>query len=52
MGAGTTAIASLQLNRKFLGYEINPEYCTMIQKRFNEFLEQNKDYKGEIPEVI
>lgn len=52
MGAGTTAIAALQLNRKFLGYEVNPEYCEMIKTRFNEFLEQNKDYKGEIPEVI
>ena len=51
MGSGTTAIAAMQLNRNFLGYEVNKEYCEMIQTRFDEFLEQNKDYKGEKPQI-
>lgn len=51
MGSGTTAIAAMQLNRNFLGYEVNKEYCEMIQTRFDEFLEQNKDYIGEKPQI-
>ena len=31
--------------------EVNKEYCEMIQTRFDEFLEQNKDYKGEKPQI-
>lgn len=31
--------------------EVNKEYCEMIQTRFDEFLEQNKDYIGEKPQI-
>ena len=37
MGSGTTAIVCKQLNRKYIGFEINPEYILMANKR----LEQN-----------
>ncbi len=33
MGSGTTAIVALNLNRKFIGIELNPEYCEIARKR-------------------
>ena len=33
MGGGTTALASIKLNRKYLGFEINPEYIKMTEER-------------------
>lgn len=33
MGSGSTAFASKQLGRKFIGFEINPEYCKIAEKR-------------------
>lgn len=35
MGSGTTAIAALNLNRNYLGYEINGEYCALAEKRIS-----------------
>ena len=36
MGSGTTAIACKQLNRNFIGFEINKEYCDMANKRLEQ----------------
>lgn len=36
MGSGTTAIACLKTNRKYIGYEINPEYHDIIKERIHE----------------
>ena len=33
LGSGTTAVACKQLNRRFIGIEINPEYCKIAEKR-------------------
>ncbi|MED0863752.1 site-specific DNA-methyltransferase [Bacillus safensis] len=33
MGSGTTAVAAKQLNRNFIGFEINPEYVEISNKR-------------------
>jgi DNA modification methylase len=33
MGSGTTAIACLNTNRRFIGFELDPEYCRMAQAR-------------------
>lgn len=33
MGSGTTAVAAQRCGRDFVGFELNPEYCEMIQKR-------------------
>lgn len=33
MGSGTTAIACKRLNRHYIGFEINPEYCKVAEKR-------------------
>ena len=36
MGSGTTAVASKQLNRNFIGFEISKEYCKIAQNRLNQ----------------
>lgn len=38
LGSGTTAVAALNLNRRFIGYEINREYYKIAQKRIDEAL--------------
>jgi DNA modification methylase len=37
MGSGTTAEVSLRLQRKYIGFEINPEYIAISDKRLNPF---------------
>lgn len=36
MGSGTTAIACIKLNRNYIGFEINPQYCKMVEKRIKK----------------
>lgn len=36
MGSGTTAVACKQLNRRWVGFEISPEYCKIIEKRLSQ----------------
>ena len=33
MGAGTTALVAKKLNRNFIGYELNPDYIKIAEKR-------------------
>jgi len=42
MGSGTTAIAALKSNRKYVGYEINKEYIKLVEKRIAPYKEQTK----------
>jgi site-specific DNA-methyltransferase (adenine-specific) len=42
MGSGTTALASVKLNRNWIGSEISSEYCEIINKRIEPFLNQQK----------
>lgn len=35
MGSGTTAVASIELGVKYLGFEIVPEYCKIIEQRIS-----------------
>ncbi|MCX7703246.1 MAG: site-specific DNA-methyltransferase, partial [Planctomycetota bacterium] len=37
MGSGQTAIAAIKANRHFVGYEIEPEYVKLAEKRIKEF---------------
>lgn len=37
MGSGSTAIAALQGNRHYLGYEIEPKYVRLAEKRITQF---------------
>jgi len=39
IGSGTTAIAAQKLNRHYIGYEINDEYCELAKTRI---IESNK----------
>lgn len=38
MGAGTTALVSRKLNRNYIGYELNPEYIKIANKRLESEL--------------
>jgi len=40
MGAATTALAALKYGRRFIGSEINPEYCEIGNKRIAPYLSQ------------
>ena len=33
LGSGTTAVACEKLNRRWIGIEINPEYCEIAKQR-------------------
>ncbi len=41
IGSGTTAIASLELGRHFVGYDISAEYVKLAKKRITQFKKQN-----------
>jgi len=36
IGSGSTAVAAIKSNRHFVGYDINPEYIRMSEKRIKE----------------
>jgi len=36
LGSGTTAVACKKLNRRFIGIEINPEYCKIAEERLKK----------------
>ena len=42
MGSGTTAIAALRHDRKYIGIDVAPEYCEMAKKRIQEEKKQLK----------
>jgi site-specific DNA-methyltransferase (adenine-specific) len=42
MGSGTTALACLKLNRRFIGYEISEEYCKIAEKRIEGWRNQTR----------
>ncbi len=33
MGSGTTAVACINLSRSYIGFELNPNYCKIVNKR-------------------
>ncbi len=43
IGSGSTAIACLQLNRRFIGFEIDERYCEIAVNRINKFLKFKSD---------
>ena len=38
MGAGTTAISCIKMNRKYIGFEISPEYVELSKNRINDII--------------
>jgi len=43
MGSGTAAVAALRHGRRYIGYEINPEYCALARRRIACFGEQDTE---------
>jgi site-specific DNA-methyltransferase (adenine-specific) len=43
MGSGTTGIAAKQLNRNFIGIELDPDYFEIAKKRIEEAKPQIED---------
>jgi DNA modification methylase len=43
MGSGQTAIAALQGDRRYVGYEIEPQYVRLAEKRIKQFI---RDFKA------
>jgi site-specific DNA-methyltransferase (adenine-specific) len=37
MGSGTAAVAALRHGRRYIGFEINPEYCALARRRIAGF---------------
>ena len=42
MGSGTTALASMLLNRHYIGYDVSKDYVDLAQKRINQLQDKNK----------
>ena len=42
MGSGTTAVACINTNRNYIGFEIDKDYCDIANKRISEHHEQLK----------
>jgi len=42
MGSGTTAVACIQTNRKFIGFETDKNYFDKAEKRIKSYLSQTK----------
>ena len=42
VGSGTTCVVAEKLNRRWIGIEINPDYCEIAKQRIVEFLKQPK----------
>lgn len=40
MGSGTTAVACIRNNRKYIGFEKNEEYFKIAKKRINETINE------------
>lgn len=46
IGVGTTAIACRQSGRNFIGFEINPKYCQVAEKRLSQLISMPKRLCG------
>ncbi len=40
VGAGTTCIAALKTNRKYVAYDIAQNYCDLAERRIKQFLQE------------
>ena len=43
IGSGSTAVAAINTNRKFIGYELNEKYFEIAQKRIAEALQKKSE---------
>ena len=42
MGSGTTALAAIATRRRYIGYEIDEQYCQLASRRIREYNRQDK----------
>jgi site-specific DNA-methyltransferase (adenine-specific) len=49
MGSGTTGIAAVQLNRKFIGIEIEPKYFDIACRRIADALSRPTLFAADPP---
>ena len=47
MGSGTTGVAAINTNRKFIGIELDDTYFKVSEKRITESIGIQKFFKGE-----
>lgn len=40
VGSGTTCIATLKTNRKYVAYDIDKKYCDLAEQRIKQFLQE------------
>jgi site-specific DNA-methyltransferase (adenine-specific) len=45
IGSGTTALAAIQTNRRYVGYDTEPDYVTLAEKRIKDFLNKQSQMK-------
>ena len=43
IGSGTTAIACLNTNRNYIGFEIDKKYCELANNRIKEFISEKEE---------
>ena len=36
LGSGTTAVAAIRTGRQFIGFEIDPHYCAIAERRIRD----------------
>ncbi|MDE6065999.1 MAG: site-specific DNA-methyltransferase [Duncaniella sp.] len=51
MGSGTVGSVSIELKRKFIGFEINPEYCKIAKKRIELKMQETNNLFDNLPLV-
>ena len=45
IGSGTTAVASIRTGRHYIGFEIEPTYCEIAERRIREEQERGNETK-------
>lgn len=48
MGSGTTGVAALKLNRRFVGIDVEKQYVDLAEKRISAILKTNEITEGNI----
>lgn len=48
MGSGSTAVSAIKNGRKAVGFEIREDYCSIIAKRIECLLEEEKERKAQL----
>lgn len=52
IGSGTTAVAARDMNRHFLGIDLDPEYCAMARERLGLVASSTSDSNEKIEQVV